>query len=300
MTAIGLKVLAVICFVSMSSLIKAAGEVALGQVVFFRSIFAFVLIVAYLQMTGQMAGAFRTARPFGHVIRGLAGVASMFCAFYALILLPLPEAVTLGYAQPLLIVVFSAVFLRENIRIYRWSAVVIGLIGVVIISWPKLTLFTSGEAIEMKQSLGVIVALIGAALTAVALLMVRDLVRSESSASIVIWFSITTTVFGLLTIPFGWTSLTTFQAIALIGCGILGGVAQLLMTEAYRYAEASTVAPFEYTSMIFAIVIGYFAFGDIPTMHTLVGGFVVIAAGLFIIFREHQLRKRAAQQSTAG
>jgi drug/metabolite transporter (DMT)-like permease len=213
----------------------------------------------------------------------------MSLTFFALTRLPLPDAIMLNYAQPLLVVVFSALFLGETIRVFRWTAVVVGLFGVVIISWPKLTLVAGEGGMESDQALGVMAVLLGAALSAVAMLLVRRLVQTEKTATIVLWFSLTASFLALLSAPFGWTWLTPAQVTALVLAGILGGLAQILMTESYRHAEASTVAPFEYSSMILSIVVGYFAFGDVPTLYTLVGGVIVVAAGIFIIWRERKL-----------
>ncbi len=220
--------------------------------------------------------------------------------FFALTRLPLPEAITLNYAQPLLVVVFSAIFLRETIRIYRWGAVIVGLIGVIIISWPTLTLLRSGAALGDQEVLGVIAAFVAAAISAVAMLLVRSLVHSERTATIVLWFSLTASILALLTIPFGWQALATRQVVLLILAGFCGGLGQILMTSAYRHAEASVVAPFEYTSMLLGIVVGYLAFGDVPTLHMLVGGAIVVAAGLFIIWRERQLGLERASARKAS
>jgi drug/metabolite transporter (DMT)-like permease len=260
-----------------------------GQIVFFRSFFAIFPILLVLAMRHELQGAFSTSRPGSHLVRGMVGVAAMGLGFFALTRLPLPEAITLNYAQPLLVVVFSALFMGETVRIFRWAAVAIGLVGVVIISWPNLTLFTSGEGLSNEQTLGVLAALGGAAFSAVAMLLVRRLVAVEKTATIVLWFSLTASLFALATIPFGWVALSATQAALLIGAGIFGGIGQILMTESYRHAQLSTIAPFEYTSMLLAIAIGFFIFGDIPTVHMLIGGLIVVGAGLFIIWREHML-----------
>lgn len=289
LTGIALKVISVAIFVAMSTSIKSAGDVPAGQIVFYRSLFAIPPILVFLAFQRELRGAFTTRRPLNHVARGLVGVMAMGFSFFALTRLPLPEAITLNYAQPLLVVVFSALFLGEIVRVHRWSAVAVGLVGVVIVSWPKLTLFTSGAGLGDQEALGVVAALLGAAMSAVAMLLVRNLVQTERTATIVLWFSLTATVISLVTLPFGWQSLDWRQTALLVVSGICGGIAQLFMTEAYRYAEASTVAPFEYTSLILGIVVGYFVFGDLPTIHTLVGGIIVIAAGLSIIWRERRL-----------
>lgn len=286
---IALKVISVSVFVMMSSLIKSAGMVPSGQIVFFRSFFAIFPIIAMLAWRRELATAFRTTHPVSHIMRGLVGVTAMGLGFFALTRLPLPDAITLNYAQPLIVVVLSAVFMGEVVRIYRWSAVAVGFVGVIIIAWPKLTLLTGDAGLEAAQAVGVIAALCGATGSAIAMLLVRRLVQTEKTATIVLWFSVTATVLSLFTIPFGWADLSREQYLALAGAGICGGVAQMLMTECYRHAELSTIAPFEYTSMLLAIVIGYFAFGDVPTLYTLVGGMIVIGAGLFIIWRERRL-----------
>ncbi|MER8698303.1 MULTISPECIES: DMT family transporter [unclassified Mesorhizobium] len=289
LTGILLKIVSVAVFVGMSSCIKAAGTVPAGQIVFFRSFFAIFPIIAFLALQGKLGTAFSTKRPLNHIARGVVGVCAMGLGFFALTRLPLPEAITLNYAQPLLVVVFSSIFLGEAIRIYRWSAVAVGLVGVLIISWPELTLLSSGAALGDQEVLGVIAALIAAAISAIAMLLVRNLVQSERTATIVLWFSVTASVMALLSLPFGWQALTPAQAGLLIAAGFCGGLGQILMTSAYRHAEASVVAPFEYTSMILGVVVGYLVFGDIATINMLVGGMIVVAAGIFIIWRERQL-----------
>lgn len=281
------KVISVAIFVAMSSLIKAAGQVPAGQIVFFRSFFAIFPILLMLGWQGKLHMALRTANPLGHIARGTVGVISMGFTFFALTRLPLPEATMLNYAQPLLVVMFSAVFLREVVRAYRWTAVLVGMVGVIIISWPNLSLF--GQGIDSGQTLGVTAALLGTTFSAIAMLLVRHLVHTERTSTIVLWFSLTATVVSLATIPFGWEALDVWQWSCLVLAGICGGVAQILMTEAYRHAEASTVAPFEYTSMILAIIVGYLAFSDVPTVYTIIGGLIVVGAGIFIIWRERQL-----------
>lgn len=289
LTGITLKIFSVAVFVGMSTCIKAAGTVPAGQIVFFRSFFAIFPIIAFLAFKGKLGTAFSTKRPLNHIARGVVGVCAMGLGFFALTRLPLPEAITLNYAQPLLVVVFSSIFLGEAIRVYRWSAVAVGLVGVLIISWPELTLLSSDEALDDQEVLGVIAALVAAAISAVAMLLVRNLVQSERTATIVLWFSVTASVMALLSLPFGWQALTPLQAGLLVAAGFCGGLGQILMTSAYRHAEASVVAPFEYTSMILGVVVGYLVFGDVATLNMLVGGVIVVAAGIFIIWRERQL-----------
>ncbi len=289
LTGIGMKMLSVAVFVTMQTFIKAAGDVPAGEIVFFRSFFAIPPILIFLARRNLLHSALATTRPLNHVARGLVGVSSMALGFFALTRLPLPEAITLNYAQPLLVVVFSAIFLGETIRLYRWSAVTVGLVGVVVISWPELTLLTSPGALGDQELLGVVAALAAAAISAVAMILVRSLVHTERTATIVLWFSLTATVASLLSIPFGWQWLSPAQAVFLVGAGVCGGLGQILMTEAYRHAEASVVAPFEYTSMLLGVVVGYWLFSEVPTINTLVGGVIVVCAGIAIIWRERRL-----------
>jgi len=288
LTGILFKIASVAIFVCMQSLIKASGDVPPGQIIFFRSFFAIFPILLFLGYHGELRTGFNTARPLGHIYRGFIGVMSMGLGFFALTRLPLPEAIALNYAQPLLVVAFSAIFLGEPVRAYRWGAVIVGMVGVVIVSWPKLSL-AGGDGLDNSELAGVVAALVAAAFSAVALLQVRSLVATERSATIVLWFSVSASVIGLLTIPFGWASLSVQQASFLVLAGFCGGVAQIFMTEGYRYAQASTVAPFEYTSLILGLVVGYVVFSEVPTIHMIIGGLIVIGSGIFIIWRERQL-----------
>ena len=284
-----LKVTSITIFVGMSTLIKSTGAVPAGQIVFYRSAFAIIPILVFLAFRRELSTALRTSRPVSHVIRGMVGVTGMGLGFFALTVLPLPEVIMMGYAQPLLVVMLSALVVGETVRLYRWSAVIVGLLGVVVIVWPRLTLLTGDAPMAEMETLGVAAVLGSAMVSAVALILVRRLVMTERSATIVLWFSITASVIGLMTLPFGWVSLTNMQLLALVGAGICGGLGQILMTESYRHADISTVAPFEYTSMILGIISGYVFFGDMPTANMIFGGLIVVGAGIFIIWREHRL-----------
>lgn len=300
LNGIALKVASVVAFVGMQSCIKSAGMLPPGQTVFFRSFFAIFPIVLVLGFRGQLKGAVATSHPLSHIARGAVGVVSMGLGFYSLTLLPLPEWIALGYVQPMLVVVIGALFLGETVRIFRWSAVAAGFAGVLIISWQKLTLISGGGGVGRMEAIGVVVCLTSACVSAVAITLVRRLVRTENTATIVLWFSMTASAAAMLTLPFGWQPLTPFQAGILVLAGMLGGVGQMLMTEGYRHAELSTVAPFEYTSMLLGISIGFFAFNEIPTANMLLGGLIIVASGLVIIWRERRLnpdRVRARQVS---
>jgi drug/metabolite transporter (DMT)-like permease len=224
----------------------------------------------------------------------------MATGFFALTQLPLAEAITINYATPLIIVIFSAVFFNEQVRLYRWSAVLVGLGGVLIIIWPRLTVFSGGVTDMSGATLGAISALVSCCFAATAMVLVRRLVETERSATIVLYFSLTSATLGLLSLPFGWVMPTTEQLVLLIGAGIFGGIGQILLTESYRHADMSVVAPFEYASLVLSIIVGYVLFQDMPTPQMLIGGAIVVASGLFIIYREHKLgleRQRAGEVS---
>jgi drug/metabolite transporter (DMT)-like permease len=293
LTGIALKIASVLVFLIMSALLKASDGIPAGEMVFFRSFFAFIPVVGFIAWRGELAGALRTPSVLNHFWRGLAGTFAMGLGFAAIILLPLPEAVTLNYATPLIIVVLSALVLREPVHLFRWTAVVVGFVGVVIVAWPRLTLFTTG--VDGRAAAGVGVALLACACAAVAMLMVRRLVKTERSATIVLYFSMTSTLLSLLTIPFGWVLPTPTQAACLVGAGLCGGTAQILMTESYRHADMSVIAPFEYASLIFSVIIGYVFFSDVPTVFMLVGGVIIVGSGLAIIYREGRLGIDRAQ-----
>lgn len=295
-----LKVFSVTAFVGMQSCIKlTGGELPTGQVSFYRSAFAILPILLYLAFKGELRTAFRTSNPLGHLKRGLLGVTSMIVGFYGLILLPMPDAIAIGYAMPLLAVVFAAIFLREHVRVYRWSAVFVGLVGVSIISWPKLTLF-SEQGFASQAAVGAGAVLLAAALGAAAMLQLRQLVQEERTPTIVLFFSLTASVLSALSWFFGWQALSWETLGLMVMAGFFGGLGQILLTESYRFADVSTIAPFEYCSIILGSIIAFLLFDEIPTLTTLIGAFFVIGAGIFIIFREHQLglERRAARRAS--
>ena len=253
---IAFKVLSVMFFVAMAACIKAAGEgVPAGQTVFFRSLLATLPVLAYLLLTGQLGTAFVTGNIRGHVVRGLVGVAAMSCGFYGLTRLPLPDAIALGYAKPLIVVALASLLLGEAVRVYRWSAVAVGFIGVLFISWPSLSLFEAGF-VGADQALGVIATLALALLAAVATILVRGLVDTEKNSTIVLYFSLTASALSLVTLPFGWVPLGVLSLVLLVLSVVLGGMRQVLLTESYLHAPVSTIAPFEYTSIVLGIVVG--------------------------------------------
>ncbi|QCO56592.1 DMT family transporter [Pseudorhodobacter turbinis] len=299
MRGIFYKLCSVVNFILMASLIKStAAHVPPGEAVFFRSLFAMPVILIWLMMRGELQTGLKASAPIGHIWRGVVGTMAMGLGFAGLGYLPLPEVTAIGYAAPLLTVIFAAMFLGEDVRLFRISAVVLGLIGVLIVLSPRLTV-VPGAGNDDAAALGAMLVLGGAVFAALAQVFVRKLVMQETTSAIVFYFSLTATVLSLVTLPFGWVIPSAKEAGLLILAGLLGGVGQILLTSSYREADASVVAPFDYASMIFALAIGYWVFDEVPTITMLTGAAIVVTAGVLIIWRERKLGLERAKQRRA-
>ena len=288
-TGIFLKLLAVASFIVMSSLVKYVSDtIPPGQTVLFRSFFAIPVIFVWMFLRRDLAHGLTVVSPIAHVFRGMIGTTAMICGFAGLGMLPLPEVTALGYAAPLMTVILAAVFLHEKVGVYRYSAVALGLLGVFVVLKPRLTLV--GEThIGTTAAFGALLILFGAMCSAMAQIHIRQMVQVERTASIVFYFSLTSTIASLFTIPFGWVVPDAKTATILVIIGLLGGIGQILQTSCYRFAPASVVAPFEYASMVLSISIGYFVFSEVPTSQMLMGAGLIILAGVAIILREAHL-----------
>ena len=295
---IALKVLATFVFTVMATLIKqVSSRYPVGELVFFRSFFALVPVLIWTAWRGEFFASLYTQRFGRHFVRSLSGAISMFFGFTALALLPIADATAIGYAAPLMTVVLAVIFLGEKVRIYRWSAVGVGFVGVLII----LSDYVGTTGGPERSTIGAVIALIGAFLSATTATQVRALVRYEAAGTIVIYLSVITSVVALVTVPFGWSVPDPLDAAMLTTAGICGGVGQVLMTQSFRYGDASLVAPFDYTSMIWALLVSWLVFNTWPSNVMLFGTTVVIGAGLFVIYREHRLgieRTRSKQAQT--
>jgi len=298
---ITLKVLSVIVFVTMFGFIKATSQhVPPGEAVFFRSLFAIPVLIIWLMYRGEFPGKLKARDPMGHVWRGLMGTFAMGSGFLAIGLLPLPEVVAIGYAAPLLVTMLAAMFLGEKVRLVRFSALLLGMFGVTLILSPRLTVLDN-EVTSRLQTIGALAALMGAVFSALAQVFARKLVATETTGSIVFFFCIMSTVLALLTLPFGWVVPDSREALLLITAGLLGGVGQILLTESYRFAEVSVIAPFEYCSIILALLVGYFVFDELPTTIMMIGVVLIVTAGIIIIERERRLGiKRTGKARSAA
>lgn len=290
---IALKLSSTIVFYIMLASLKIAAEtVPIGQIVFARNFFGLVPVLIMVAMRRELLLAFRTNNPGGHMTRATIGLTAMVLSFTALHLLPLPDATAIGFATPLLVVVFAYFLLGETVRIYRWSAVGVGFLGILVVLSPHLG---KGE-FDNTATLGAFLGLLAAAFAALAMITVRKLCETERTSTIVTWFSGASSVLALLTFPLGyflpdqaWIMPDAFTGMLLLIIGLAGGVGQILLTQSYRYADASTIAPFDYVNMLWAIVVGWVVFSEIPEPAVVIGALIVIAAGVFVIYREHRL-----------
>jgi drug/metabolite transporter (DMT)-like permease len=286
-----LKLISAVLFAVMSALIRYLGaRYPIGEVVFFRSAFAIVPVMLVYAWRGELAAALRTESPFGQASRGALSIVGMFCNFGALARLPLIEANAISFSSPLMGVALAALVLKERVRIYRWTAVTVGFLGVLVVLAPHL----SGDELTIAMAsatsvAGVIYAVAGSVTNAGTMIQTRHLTKSERTSSIVFYFSAICALSGLATLPFWWLTPTMGELAVLATIGCLGGLGHIFLTESYRYAAASVVAPFDYTSMVWALVLGYAMFGERPTSMIVLGSAIIAGAGLFVIWREHQL-----------
>ena len=255
-----LKVVAIGLFTIMAGMIKEAVQsVPTGEAVFFRSFAALPVIPIWLAVRGDLPRGLRTKRPLLHLWRGLVGTTAMGLNFLGLGMLPLPEATALSYVTPIFTLILAALMLGERIRLIRISAVTFGLIGVLIMLSPRL-----GSSLQDTALVGALCILGASAARGFEQIHLRKMAQIEETAAPVEWM-------------------------LLIGAGLIGGVAQILVTSSYRFAPASLLAPYDYASMLFAVVIGYVWFAELPTVVMLLGAAVVIAANVIVILRERRL-----------
>jgi drug/metabolite transporter (DMT)-like permease len=280
---IACKVLATLLFAFMFASIRWLGAyLPIGEIVFFRGLLGMVVIIIVALATGGLE-LLMTRNIGSHAVRSIAGTISMFCYFSAYVFLPLADATAITFASPLFVVILAALMLGEKVHVYRWSAVMVGFLGVLVIVGPEANL-------ARGAALGAGLALLGAALAALAMIYIRRMSAHEHSVTIAFYFMLTSCTLSLLTLPFGWNVPGREQALVLLITGCSGGVGQLFLSLSYRYSEASVLAPFDYVAMIWAVVLGYFVFDELPTTGVWVGAAIVIAAGLMILWRERTLR----------
>jgi drug/metabolite transporter (DMT)-like permease len=294
-TGIALKLGATLNFSLMYAVIKLAGAYPVSEIVFFRTAVA-LLPVAILSAwnVGSLA-AIKTERPLFHILRSIAGTASMFLNFAALARLPLADITGFSFVAPIFAVILAVFFLHERVGPYRWAAVMVGFGGVLLMIEPH------GGVLHLVRagfSSGAALALMGAALSAIVVIFIRQMSTTERSEAIVFYFMLTCAVVSGLAMLWNWKTPSWMALALLVLSGLLGGVGQLCMTFSYRYAEPSLLAPFDYVAMVWAVILGFFLLGEVPQPLILLGAAIVVASGLFIVWRERrQHRGSAAEMS---
>jgi drug/metabolite transporter (DMT)-like permease len=317
LVGISLKVISTLAFTFMAACVKLIGQAhpgdplyyTVGQTVFCRSLFALIPVFIWLAWRGELASSFKNSHFKDHARRGLFGCVGMFSGFTALILLPLADATAISYAAPLFTVVLAAIILKEQVRVYRWTAVSLGFVGVIITltpQWSAATTLAAGPAVDLRL-IGAAFGLLGAVCSGFATIETRKLTSAHSTGSIVSYFMLLTTFVGLLTVVAGWIdprhawkAPDARDAALLVAMGIMGGIGQITLTQSFRYADASIIAPFDYLAMVWAIAVGWLLFGELPAGVVLVGSAVVVAAGIFVILREGQLGFDRKRQKESG
>lgn len=272
-------------------LVKYAGEtgVALPEIMFWRQAVSIPLILGYLAVTGGLH-RLKTTRLGSHGRRAALGMTNMVFNFGATILLPLAEATVLGFTTPLFAVVLAALIWREHIGPYRWVAVALGFVGVLVIAQP------SGQPIS---TLGTVLGLLAAFFIAVINYQIRDLGRTEEPLAIAFYFAAFGAPMAALFLPFFITAHTAEQWLVLMAIGVIGSVAQLLLAASLRFGAVSSVIVMDYTSLIWAALYGWLIWDHLPPVTTWFGAPLIVAAGLVIAWREHKLgRKEALKEDT--
>lgn len=281
--AIGLRLLATALFATMSLSVRLASvEAPVGQIVFFRSAVALVPIVIYLWWRSEMAAALKTRRPIGHLRRSLFGGSAMFFSFLSIANLPLSLATALSFLAPLIVVPAAILFLREKPTALVVGATIAGFAGVALMLWPSF----SGPSLDRDTLVGIGAGIMTAVTTAAAKVEIKTLTATEEPAAIAFYFALFCALAGLATALFGWATPSTAALVALIASGVFGGLAHIAMTEGIARAPASTLAPFEYTAMLWSLVFDAAIFALLPGPLSLAGALLIVAAAACVAFQD--------------
>jgi len=277
---------AIAALATMGAIIKYTSEtgVHLIEILFWRQALSIPILLAWIWLTAHSFAVLATKRPGAHVRRGIVGLLGMFGNFGGVVLLPLAEATTMSFTAPLWAVILSVVFLKDNVGIWRWSAVICGFVGVLIIAQPG-----SGTI----PLFGAAVALSGAFLVAVISLQLADLGRTERPQTIVFYFALITAPICALGLPFVSQGLSLQQMLLLLAIGVIGTIGQLLLTASLRYGQVASVIVMDYSALFWATLYGWFVFDALPGVWTWIGAPLIVVAGIMITWREHVLSRRA-------
>ena len=260
-------------FAAMGALVKlVSGRYALGEIIFYRGFFATLVLLALAPGQGGWQ-VLCTSRPLGHALRSLAGLTAMTCTFATLALLPLAEATALGFTAPLLTAALAAPLLGERVTRRRWLALLLGLAGVLVIARPGTATF----------SWGALLGIVGAAFVALSMLSIRRLGGTERGLTVALYFQLACTLAGAVSLVFVGHLPAAGDLAALVGIGLLGGFAQVLMTRAYMSGPASWIAPFEYSAILWSALLGFLLWGELPGPAVILGAALVVGAGLMVM-----------------
>jgi len=278
--------MSICAFSLMDVIVKWSTDYPIGQVLFFRGFFG-IIFYFFVIPKNRLHNFYLTKRPGLHLLRSISGLIALVAIFIALRKLPLATVVSISFAAPIFTTIFSIFFLKEKVGIYRWLAVFIGFIGILIITEPGISKLNIYYFLPIIFCLG---------LSYVAI-TIRQLSSTEPVWLISFYFSLAITLLSFLTIPQGWVMPSVNHLILLSLIGIFGGVANLWLSQSYKYSEVSLVTPLKYLALVFAIIFGYFIWDEVPTIKTLVGAFLVIISTL-IIFRREIYKKNIITSKT--
>jgi drug/metabolite transporter (DMT)-like permease len=286
---IAYRMMAMACIACLSASVRWTGQrgIPVFEIVFFRNAFAFIPLGLYIWRTTGWT-VLKTQRPLGHLHRSAVGLIGMICSFNALQRLALTDATAFTFAAPLFMTALSALMLGEFVGRHRWGAVIVGFIGVLIMVRPEPGhMNVAGVAFALAAALG----------SALAMVQIRQIATTEKGATIVFYFTLAGTVVGLAGSLVHWVTPDPETLGVLIVGGLIGGVGQLLLTEAIRVAPVGVVAPFDYSQLIWAAILGFLVWGELPHAATIAGALVVAASGIYILHRE-LMRYRTANVAT--
>ncbi len=271
-----------VLFTLMSAMVKQiSGQVPVVEVMFFRAALALPVVALIVARYGRFRDL-RTKRFPGHFTRACTGTMAQGCSFFALTALPLADQTVLGYTTPLFVTILAIPLLGEKVGVHRWSAVLVGFAGVLVIAIGQ----GAGHATGPLAMWGLGAAVAQGFFSAFTTLLVRQLSATETSTTITLWQSILMTCFTGLVLPFFWETPTWGLFGLLVAIGLVGGLAQVLLTEAYASAQVSALGPYSYSSMLWSVALGWLLWGDEPTIWMLLGAVLIVAAGLYILHRE--------------
>ena len=275
--------ISVCAFSLMDVLVKWSEAYPIGQVLFFRGFFG-VIPILFLIPRERFIDFYKTTRPLLHFKRCLSGLIALVAIFIALRNLPLATVVSITFAAPIFTTIFSIFLLNEKVGLYRWLAVLVGFVGIIVITEPG---FSSLNFYYIYP----IIFCLGLSYVAIA---IRKLSSTEPVWLISFFFSFSIAILGLLSFFQGWVMPNLLDLFLLSMVGILGGLANLWLSQSYKLSEVSLVTPLKYLALVFAIIFGYFIWQEIPTLKTLIGALLVILSSLIIFRREMTLEKRVS------